>query len=354
MMSSLVAPQLFAQGGYYQDYNRRGGYYIDNSIQGTLDRGRASDGTESGRTVGGTVGMAAGMAGGAALAAAGMAAAGITAATWGPMAMLLIGSAAVVTGGFAGGKLFSHLGGKLTASLGRDNLWMMMGAAAGAIAAIALLGVAGPFAAAGGLVLKGVIGAVVGGTIGKLFAPQLEALATPRVMMMGLGALVGGLGGGISGAIVGGVSGYAMGSIVDDHFFSQPGDSFANYLPFGGGGVGNITDKLKDSWARLTDWGAGKRQDSREWWDDNYHRNQQYDPVFQQTYQMARGQSYDSPWDYQYQSQGQYYAPSNDYGQRVNDRNQAYQNFMSGARNGDFRGYEQYRVNQGAVQDYRR
>lgn len=311
MLSSLIAPQLMAQpwrDGPYDDtwnaYNggQNNGYLSDYYKGGRWDdRGQNSGGQEPGRTIGGSLGLAGGMIGGAALASAVIGAAGI--ASWGPLAVMLIGSAITIGGAFIGSKLFSHLGGKFTQALGRDNMWMMIGAAAGAIAAIALIPAAGPFAGAAGLLVKGMIGGLLGGTLGKLFAPQMEALATPRNLMLGVGALIGGLGGGIPGAIAGAVGGYVLGAILDDNFFSQPGDSVSRYLPWGDGNGRNIVDKLRDAWDRVTDWGSDKKEDAEDWWDRNYWRDEAYSPTYQQSYSYARGQpfGYDSPYNYNYQ-----------------------------------------------------
>lgn len=323
MALTLVAPALQAQqyyqGGYYDQYQQGAGRYdgYRNDAYGSGgnwrdwdDRGQASNGQEPGRTMGGSLGLAAGMVGGAALASAVIGAAGI--AAWGPLAVMLIGSAITVGGAFAGAKLFSNLGGKFTEALGRDNMWMMIGAAAGAVAAIALIPAAGPFAGAAGLIVKGLIGGLAGGVLGKLFAPQLESIAQPRYLMLGMGALLGGLGGGIPGAIAGAVGGYALGAILDDHFFSQPGDSVSNYLPFGDGGIRGIGDTLGNAWDRLTNWGQNRVDDTKDFWDRNYNRDDYYDPVYRQSYSNARGRNfgYDQPYDYGYQYDGYYaYAP---------------------------------------------
>lgn len=344
MVSSLVAPQLMAGGYYRSDYRYGDGYYNDRYENDTYRdwdrRGEESEGQEPGRTVGGSLGMAAGMVGGAALASAVIGAAGI--AAWGPVAVTLIGSAITVGGAFAGAKLFSNLGGKFTEALGRDNMWMMIGTVIGAVAAIALItSTAGIFAGAGGLIIKGLMGGIAGGVLGKLFAPQLEALATPRNLMLGVGAVVGGIGGGIPGAIAGAVGGYALGAIMDDHFFSQPGDRLGNYVPFGGGDSSGALNSIKDGWDRLMDWGSDKKDDAGDWWDRNYNRD---DPVYRRSYDMARGRDSYSPWDYDYQTYGRY---ESDY--RYNSRSDyrsSYNDVLRSAQEGrriDSRYYDSYR-----------
>lgn len=351
MLGSLVAPQLAAQA-----YNRsQVGVHHNRYAGGDWDaRGQHSEGQEPGRSIGGTLGLAGGMVGGAALAHAVIGAAGI--AAWGPLATFLIGSAITVGGAFLGAKLFSNMGGKFTQALGRDNMWMMIGAVIGTVAAIALIPAAGPFAGAAGLIAKGMIGGIAGGVLAKIFAPQLETLATPRNMMLGVGALVGGLGGGIPGAIAGAAGGYVLGAVLDDHFFSQPGDSIRNYLPFQGSNAG-IGDSLRGAWDRLTG-SAGNASDRvGDFWDRNYHRNQYYDPVYRQSYQYSSGRDfgYDSPYDYGYQTDYRYNGTSYGYNQSgsyqydygayapsTSDTGAAYKSFISGMQNGDASGYQGY------------
>jgi hypothetical protein len=338
MVSSLVAPQLLAQSRYrYGDTPDRrvmNDRYRDDGWRDWDRRGQESSGEEPGRTVGGSIGMAAGMVGGAALASAVIGAAGI--AAWGPAAVMLIGSAITIGGAFAGAKLFSSMGGKFTKALGRDNMWMMIGAVLGTVAAIALITTTGGiFAGAGGLLIKAMIGGIAGGVIGKLFAPQLEALATPRNLMMGMGALVGGLGGGIPGAIAGAVGGYALGAIMDDNFFTQPGDRLGNYLPFGGGDkdtASGAMSSIKDAWGRLMDWGSDKKDDTKDWWDRNYNRD---DPVYRRSYDLARGNDRYSPWDYDYQTSGRYQDQSWSWSRGSRDSyNSSYRDALRGAESG--------------------
>ena len=227
---------------------------------------------------------------------------------------------------------------------------MMIGAAIGAVAAIALIPAAGPFIGAAGLVAKGMIGGLAGGILGKLFAPQLETIATPRNLMLGVGALVGGLGGGIPGAIAGAVGGYALGAIMDDHFFSQPGDSISNYLPFGNNGGRSITDSIGDAWDRLTDWGERGSDRVSNWWDDNYHRDQRYDQTYRHYYEQGRGRNfgYDAPFDYGYQYDYAY-APSS-MAEAQTYRDEGYRNFMSSDM--DRGAYEEYMRRQRQYRDY--
>lgn len=285
MCGMLLAPALHA--------DRYGRYYHGGNNWEWDDRGEMSRGGESGRSIGGSVGLAAGFLGGAALAAA-VTSAGAVAAM-GPLAVMVIGASITVGGGFLGAKLFSHGGQWLTEKLGKQNMWMMIGATAGTIAAIALIPALGPFAGAGGLVVKGLVGGLAGGIIGRLFANQLEALATPRMLMTGVGAVVGGLFGNVPGAIAGAAGGYALGAIFDDHFFAKPGDSFRNYLP----DLGGLTDKLRRAKDNVSDWVDGKMHDAGHAWNDNWYGN---DPYYQYGYQYAQGPGsyYDSPFTYGY------------------------------------------------------
>lgn len=345
VLGSMVAPKLLAQApgtdGYYQ--RAYGG-------QGFSDwdrRGRASSGQEPGRTVGGSVGMAAGFIGGAALASVVIGAAGV--AAWGPLAVSLIGSAITMGGAFAGAKLFSNLGGNLTEALGKDNMWMMIGAVAGAVAAIALLPATGIFAGAAGLLAKGMIGGLVGGVVARLFSNQLEAIATPRNLMLGMGALVGGLGGGIPGAIAGAVGGYALGAIMDDHFFSQPGDSVGNYLPFDTNSGTSIFDSLKNAGSNISNWLSGKKNSSQQWFNENYYGS--HDPYYQHYYQQAYQGSYGTPYYGQNQQYYQYdSAPAaQNYYQYRESQNNQYQNLRQQLIQGhgyvDPKAYDQYRQN---------
>jgi hypothetical protein len=82
---------------------------------------------------------------------------------------------------------------------------------------------AGPFAGTAGRVLGGVLGGVAGGVLGKLLAPQINRMATPKLMYAAAGAAIGGLGGaGIVGALAGGAIGYGVGAIFDGNFFANP------------------------------------------------------------------------------------------------------------------------------------
>lgn len=300
ILATTLAPAVEAQGYQYPGQYPGQGQYPD-QYQGQYPRqpyppsssgrypsgwdarGEASRGGEMGRTVGGTVGLAAGMLGGAALASAVVSAGAV--AAMGPLAVILIGSAITLGGGFVGSKLLSHGGQKLTEMLGKQNTWMMIGAVAGTIAALALIPALGPFAGAGGLVVKGLIGGVVGGVLGRLFSNQLEALATPRNLMTGIGGVLGGLAGGIPGAVAGAAGGFALGSILDDHFFAKPGDSINNYLPIDE--AGRLWDRVTDAGRDVRDWTSNRMQDGRDMWNDNWYENQYNDPYYQHGYQYA-------------------------------------------------------------------
>jgi len=221
------------------------------------------------RTLGGAAGTAAGALGGAALASAVIAGAGI--ASWGPLAVLLVGSAITVGGGFLGAKIGSFGGLSLDRALGYEGIWTMYGAAFGAIAAIALIPALGPLAGAGGLVVKGLIGGLAGGVLGRLFADELESVASPRNIYAGVGGLLGGLGFGIPGAIAGAVGGYAMGAIFGDHFFADEDRYAEDYLDDARDWGHDWTDRFEDwSWD-VRDWFGDRRDDAEDFWDERWN-----------------------------------------------------------------------------------
>lgn len=220
------------------------------------------------RTVGGMAGLAAGSIGGAALASVVLGAAGV--AAWGPLATAVIGASITAAGGFLGAKLFSAGGLALDRTLGPDATWMMVGAMAGTFAAIALLPATGVFAGAAGLVAKGVIGGVVGGTLGKLLAPTLESVATPRNLYGVMGGLVGGLGFGIPGAVAGAVGGYALGGIFGDHFFAdEDRGGYSGHRPWDHSPRSSLGEKIQEWKATLSDWFSGRDQPDRSGWDQD-------------------------------------------------------------------------------------
>ncbi len=344
MVGLLWAPALQAQPYQYyqQGYN---GSYQGGYNGGSWDaRGRASDGRELGRSLGGSVGMAAGFVGGAAIAAAVLKASVF--ATMGPLVPLLVGTAITLAGGFLGAKFLSKGGEWLTSKLGKQNTWMMIGSMIGTIAAIALIPTLGPFAGAGGLIVKGLIGGLAGGILGRLFANQLETLATPRMLMAGMGAVLGGLAGNIPGAIAGLAGGYAMGAIFDDHFFSKPGDSIKNYLPDFSG----ITNSLRNAGSRIGDWANGVGDNLQDRWNEDYYANQYgssggyhyyQDPYYQTGYQYARGPDpyYDQPFapSYSYQAGDVAFAPSGAYGDYRSTYADTVAGMQGGANMGDMR-----------------
>jgi len=177
-----------------------------------------------GRTGGGAAGLAIGSMGGAALAAAVIKAGG-SGLLASPIAPVLIGSAITAAGAYVGSKLGSHGGVWADQKLGPDMTWTLMGASAGAIAGFALLPKLGPFAGPAGRALGAALGGVAGGVLGKMFAPQLNRLATPPMLYGAAGAAVGGMGMGIPGALVGAVGGYLVGNVLNKGFFAEPGSS---------------------------------------------------------------------------------------------------------------------------------
>jgi hypothetical protein len=245
---ALVAPahaQYYNQGynqGYYQ---QGGGYYqqgygytpssgggfrgftsrIGNWLDRTLGGG---DGEGLGRTLGGAAGIAAGSFGGAALASAVIKSAGV--AAMGPIAPILVGTAITAGGAFLGAKLLSHGGSWMDSALGPDMTWTLVGGIAGSVAGFALLPALGPFAGPAGRVIGAALGGVAGGVLGKIFAPHLQRFATTKTIYGATGALLGGVGFGIPGALMGAVGGYALGSIFNKNFFSEPGSSLTGDL----------------------------------------------------------------------------------------------------------------------------
>ncbi|MBI4858905.1 MAG: hypothetical protein HY815_01320 [Candidatus Riflebacteria bacterium] len=228
--------QGYGQGYYNQGYANQGyynqGYYQQNQgswwdkLKNSFTGGTGSQGL--GRTLGGAAGIAAGSFGGAALASAVIKAAGV--ASMGPIAPILVGTAITAGGAFLGGKLLSHGGSWMDRAMGPDMTWTLVGAIAGSVAGFALLPALGPFAGPAGRVIGAAVGGVAGGLLGKIFAPHLQKFATPNTIYAGTGALLGGLGFGIPGALIGAVGGYALGSIFDKNFFSEPGSSLSGDL----------------------------------------------------------------------------------------------------------------------------
>lgn len=334
---TFVAPEAFA-GNYYN-----GGKTTSKGTEGV------------GRALGGAAGLAAGAFGGTALAAS------ITAAAGGALVGIpgIIVTSCVVAGlGLIGAKLGSAGGGWVDRTLGPDMTWTIFGASAGALLALMFLPL-GPVAGAMAPFLKVAIGGLVGGVLGKLFAPKLQSIATPKLIFAGLGGLVGGLGFGIPGALAGVAGGYVLGGMFDKSFFTQPGRSLGEDLGVSNlfGGFGNIVNWFKNRGQDVQDWVGNS---SRTFQDRMY--NNVDDPY----YRTARG--YDSNWgynqgnynqyddehykhgEYGWQSQtgsDQYY---NDYGQGgdISQRRQrsdgAYRDFVDDMQNG--------RGSQGSYEDY--
>lgn len=226
------ASAQYYQQGYGGRYQQGYGYYpsgggfrgVTSNIGGWLNRTFGDgDGEGLGRTLGGAAGIAAGSFGGAALASAVIKSAGV--AAMGPIAPILVGTAITAGGAFLGAKLLSHGGEWMDHALGPDMTWTLVGGVAGSVAGFALLPALGPFAGPAGRVLGAAIGGVAGGLLGKMFAPHLQRFATTKTIYGATGALLGGAGFGIPGALMGAVGGYALGSIFNKSFFSEPGSS---------------------------------------------------------------------------------------------------------------------------------
>lgn len=235
-VATPASAQYYNQGYYNQGY---GGYYnqgygyqpsgggfrgVTSSIGNWLNRTFGDgDGEGLGRTLGGAAGIAAGSFGGAALASAVIKSAGV--ASMGPIAPILVGTAITAGGAFVGAKLLSHGGEWMDHALGPDMTWTLVGGVAGSVAGFALLPALGPFAGPAGRVIGAALGGVAGGLLGKMFAPHLQRFATTKTIYGATGALLGGAGFGIPGALMGAVGGYALGSIFNKNFFSEPGSS---------------------------------------------------------------------------------------------------------------------------------
>ena len=171
------------------------------------------------RTLGGAAGLAAGSMAGAAISSAVIGAAGI--ASMPAIVPLLCSTAIVGASAWTGAKVFSKLGLALDRAAGPKAVWMMLGASLGAVAALALIPAVGPFVGTAGLICKGLLGGVVGGTLFGLLHKQLDYVATPRNIYAAAGGAIGAVAGGVPGAIAGVAGGYTLGAVLDDGFFAE-------------------------------------------------------------------------------------------------------------------------------------
>lgn len=328
---TFVAPEAFA-GSNYSGYNKNGNEGV-------------------GRALGGAAGLAAGAFGGTALAAS------ITAAAGGALVGIpgIIVTSCVVAGlGLVGAKLGSHAGGWVDKTLGPDMTWTIFGASAGALLALMFLPL-GPVAGAMAPFLKVAIGGLVGGVLGKLFAPKLQSVATPKLIFAGLGGLVGGLGFGIPGALAGVAGGYVLGGMFDKSFFSQPGRSLTQDLGVDGlfGGFGNIANWFKRRGDDVQDW---VQNNGRRFQDRMYGNS--YDDSY---YNTCRDYGYDKGWGYENDEhykhdeygwssqtgQNDYYkgySQGGDLYERRQRSDQSYRDFVNDMQNG--------RGSQGSYEDY--
>jgi len=185
-----------------------------------------------GRTLGGAAGVAAGSMAGFAITSAVFKAAGM--ATMAPLVKLMIGVSIVGAAAWGGAKLLSHVGLALDRAMGPKAVWMMLGATIGTIAAISLISSAGIFAGPVGLIAKGLIGGLAGGTLFGLFHRELETIATPRTLYAAAGGTIGAIVGNVPGALAGAAGGYALGAVMDEGFFADedfyPGREFSQRM----------------------------------------------------------------------------------------------------------------------------
>ena len=257
---TFVTPDLLAQTLYRGDL-------------GAGEYGSESEGV--GRALGGAAGMAGGFWAGTTIAGSILAAGGAG------LAGLpgIIVSACVVCGlGIVGSKLGSHLGSWADRQLGPEMTWTLFGASIGAFAALMLLP-ALPWAGALAPLIKVLAGGVAGGLLARMFAPQLQAHATPRLIYAGLGGFTGGLAFGIPGALAGILGGYVLGGVFDRNFFSTPGRTLGEEFGLSGmfdslGGVGNwIKNRALDvkDWVSNNTSGFSRR--ARDFFDtDGYYQ----------------------------------------------------------------------------------
>ncbi len=241
-----------------------------------------------GRTLGGAAGIAAGSFGGAALAAAVIKGAGL--ATMGPVVPILVGSAITAGGAFLGAKLHSSLGQSGDRALGPGTTWTLVGAIAGSMLGYAFIPALGPFAGTAGRIIAAGVAGLAGGILAKLFAPQLDKIATPRNIYAGTGAVIGAVGFGPVGAIAGAAGGYALGAIFGDNFFADKRSSPSGYMRNVQDEYYNVTDKFRDFKYTISDW-FGNKTDRfgdrmRDNWDYYDRPSAYYDDYYQDRSQM--------------------------------------------------------------------
>ncbi len=312
MLIALCVLFLGVGGAFAQGYQ---GYYYQDDYWGKDYRSHYRDPQVGiGRTLGGAVGLAAGGFAGAALASAVIGAAGI--GSLGSLATILVGTSITMACGLVGSKLFSHVGQWADRTLGRRNLWTMMGATIGTILAVALLPATGPFAGVAGMIAKGFIGGIAGGILGRLFAPQLQAISNPRILYAAAGGLMGALGGGgIVGAVAGVALGGIVGTIMDKNFFSDERVTMGDLAREGGYHVSRVGDWFRRAGSRISDWfhGGGNWVRDRWYGDDPYYQGGYYDDYYYNGYQIGYGYGdYSSGYDEQYAYTPGFYV---DYGQ---------------------------------------
>lgn len=325
MLTVMCLPSTVLAGDKYYD-NYYGGSYGSNFGKGTQTAGG-----ELGRSLGGATGMAIGAIGGAALASAVVKAAGI--AAMGPLATVLTISAITAGSLFLGSKVFSTLGQSLERSMGAKNLWTMVGAALGAVAAVALLGSTGIFAGGAGLIFKALIGGIAGGTLCRLLSGVLETVATPRILYAATGGIIAAVGGmGFAGAIGGIAFGYLLGSIMDSVYFADRNRTTSSYIQEGTYKAETLMDKLKNSVSRIKNWVAGKtggiKNTIQNNWDDDYS-NQYYGNYYNTGYNTGYNYGNDNygQANYTVNYQGSYGTQG--YTNGYNDYRSAYTDFIN-------------------------
>jgi hypothetical protein len=280
-LGSLVPVELMAQSRY------------DSLIPGadTYKTRNPPDGAGNarlGRTLGGAAGIAAGSFGGAALAAAVIKGAGL--ASMGPIVPIIVGTAITAGGAFLGAKLLSSLGQSGDRMLGPGTTWTLVGAIAGSILGYALIPAMGPFAGPAGRIIAAGVAGLAGGILAKLFAPQLDKLATPRNIYAGAGAVIGAVGFGPIGAVAGAAGGYALGAIFGDVFFADKSSSPGQYVDQVGWQASRLTNKARSWTDTIGDWFRDRTDNFQDRMHDNwnyYDQNSGYYDNFQDSRRCA-------------------------------------------------------------------
>lgn len=293
VLTTVVCVPAPALAGDYTYGGSNYGYGNDNQP--------ASSG-EMGRSMGGATGMAIGAVGGAALAA--VLAKTTAVAAMGPLGVTLVIAGVTATSLLLGSKVFSTLGQSLERSLGTKNFWTMIGATLGAIACIGLLPATGIFAGPAGLLMKGLIGGIAGGTLARLFSNQLNYIATPRILFPAVGGLLAAVGGmGPIGAIGGVVFGYVIGSVMDSVYFADRQRSVSSYVDEAGNKVSNATSGISGWFQGIKDWISGKTNIAKDFVSDNLRDDQYYNSYYDSGYSSAYGSNtYKDPYAVNYNS----------------------------------------------------